>query len=768
MTAIIVGLGAVVFLVVAVVGIGIRSGRRRESNLSPERIKAMAEGKVKRKLTRPVEDTFFESFPEGFDSLDDEPERPRASRPSTGNRSGQRAGGRKNRGADEWGDSDDYDDDYWSRVRADEDGFGGSIAAQKGAPRPADEPASAGKGERGPAAGQAPLPTRPGKNLADLVETARATPSSAAAEEKTVRFSSQPGATPAGALPGMSPPGSATGGAKPAGPGARNAGPAARPGPGARPGPAGGPGPRPGAPNRPGAAAGRPASGPGARQPMGGPAGGGTGPMTPGATGPGSAVPGSRKREGRGSRGARPAAASARPDPLADPLGTTGSRRAADPLATGPRPAASANDPLGASGSRRTGDPLATGPRPAASASDPLATGPRPAASASDPLATGPRPAASVSDPLATGPRPAAASARPDPLADPLGVTSSRRSGGRRGSRRAPAGPFQEGRGGATSAPLDTGRRGSSDASPTTTGPLAGSASGSRSSESPAATGPFPGTRPPGSVTPGAPDPLAVPGAPEVGMPEPRRSPSEPFPAMPPASATPAGLMADPPAATTGRRTPTPTGPAPSSAALPETGVFSMPPIAPAASAAPAATPAATTPSAQPGWTGIRDILDDDPPPAASSRETWSAASAAGYQTSFSDGPGSSRPTPPVGSVGSAGSSYEVSPGWATIDEADTTGPSPASATATGPAPAVSRPDGPGGDDVLSGGYYGIEGGGSPSAPVAWPERDGQGNWPSYKELYGDTESPGPEKTTRGRHGGRRRASDPDFPDYYR
>ena len=60
MIAIIVGLGAVVFLVVAIVTIGIRLGRRRESNLTPERIKAMAEGKTKRLLTRPAEDTFFE------------------------------------------------------------------------------------------------------------------------------------------------------------------------------------------------------------------------------------------------------------------------------------------------------------------------------------------------------------------------------------------------------------------------------------------------------------------------------------------------------------------------------------------------------------------------------------------------------------------------------------------------------------------------------------------------------------------------------------
>jgi len=179
MIAIILGLGAVVFLVVAVVTIGIRSGRRRESNLPPERIKAMAEGKIKRTLTRPVEDTFFESFPEGFDSLDDDEkkkERPRPSRPSTGNRSGQRAGGRKNRGVDEWGDSDDYDDDYWSRVRADEGGFDGTAAA-KGASR-ADEPASAGQGERGSGSGTSGTASRPGR-WASSASSSSATRSSA-------------------------------------------------------------------------------------------------------------------------------------------------------------------------------------------------------------------------------------------------------------------------------------------------------------------------------------------------------------------------------------------------------------------------------------------------------------------------------------------------------------------------------------------------------------------------------------------------------------
>jgi len=164
----------------------------------------------------------------------------------------------------------------------------------------------------------------------------------------------------------------------------------------------------------------------------------------------------------------------------------------------------------------------------------------------------------------------------------------------------------------------------------------------------------------------------------------------------------------------------------------------------------------------------VRDVLDDDPPPSSSSRETWSTA---GYQTSFTDGYGSSRPSTPTGPVGSAGSSYEVSPGWATIDDSDTvTGPTRASGTPTGPSAAVSRPDGTPSDDVLSGGYYGIDRGGSPAAPVAWPERDGQGSWPSYKELYGDAESDDTEKTIqtpRGRRGSHR-TPDAEYPDYYR
>lgn len=95
-----------------------------------------------------------------------------------------------------------------------------------------------------------------------------------------------------------------------------------------------------------------------------------------------------------------------------------------------------------------------------------------------------------------------------------------------------------------------------------------------------------------------------------------------------------------------------------------------------------------------------------------------------------------------------------MSPGWATIDDAD---------TVTGSA----KPDA-GGDDLLSGRSYTIGGTGSPSAPLAWPEREPQAGLPSYTEKTGDTASSDPKNTKpRGRRGAHRGA-DPDYPDYYR
>ncbi|MBX6386765.1 MAG: hypothetical protein IRZ07_27940, partial [Microbispora sp.] len=175
MTAVISGLVAVVLLVLLVVAMGMRSMNRRESALSAERIKAMAENKGP-KPRRPAEETFFESFPKGFDTFE-EPERGSGKQRSTARPAARRGGGqgrpaarggkqaaaRGKRGVDEWGEADDYDDEYWSRVRADEGGFGGTIAAKMATPRPVDEPASTpGKAADPDAATvQAPLPTRP-------------------------------------------------------------------------------------------------------------------------------------------------------------------------------------------------------------------------------------------------------------------------------------------------------------------------------------------------------------------------------------------------------------------------------------------------------------------------------------------------------------------------------------------------------------------------------------------------------------------------------
>ncbi|GAA3797115.1 hypothetical protein GCM10022226_15620 [Sphaerisporangium flaviroseum] len=219
MIAVIFGLVAVVLLVLVVVALGMRSMNRRESNLPPERLRKMAEqatDPTAKRPGRPAEETFFESFPEGFDAFQ-EPERATARlRPGNGRpasrpagrpggrpapRGKQAASSRGRRGVDEWGDADDYDDDYWTRVRADDGAFGGTIAARVGASRPdlvsPSAPASPSarptppkdrqEADANAATVQAPLPTRP-TGLADLVEPARNT-SSAAASERTATFS---------------------------------------------------------------------------------------------------------------------------------------------------------------------------------------------------------------------------------------------------------------------------------------------------------------------------------------------------------------------------------------------------------------------------------------------------------------------------------------------------------------------------------------------------------------------------------------------------
>ncbi|GLW96560.1 hypothetical protein [Microtetraspora sp. NBRC 16547] len=200
MIAVISGLVAVVLLVLVVVTMGMRSMNRRESALSPERIKAMAENKGP-KPRRPAEDTFFESFPKDFDAFEEPTDRATAKQQrAAGPRPAPRPGGRQasrpaqrgrqpaaargRRGVNEWGEQDDYDDDYWTRVRADEGGFDGAATGQPGAPRPAASP--------GPDAVTL-HPSSPqhsgAPGLADLVEPLRATPSSALAEQKTMTFS---------------------------------------------------------------------------------------------------------------------------------------------------------------------------------------------------------------------------------------------------------------------------------------------------------------------------------------------------------------------------------------------------------------------------------------------------------------------------------------------------------------------------------------------------------------------------------------------------
>ncbi|MEV0967923.1 hypothetical protein [Microtetraspora glauca] len=196
MIAVIFGLVAVVLLVLVVVAMGMRSMNRRESALSPERIKAMAENKGP-KPRRPAEDTFFESFPKGFDAFEEPPaKRPAGPRPAPrpggrqASRPAQRGGkqpaaARGRRGVDEWGEQDDYDDDYWTRVRADDGGYDGAAGGQAGTPR-----TGAASPDPDAVTLQGSLPQHSGASgLADLVEPRRATPASALAEQKTMTFS---------------------------------------------------------------------------------------------------------------------------------------------------------------------------------------------------------------------------------------------------------------------------------------------------------------------------------------------------------------------------------------------------------------------------------------------------------------------------------------------------------------------------------------------------------------------------------------------------
>jgi hypothetical protein len=658
MIAVIFGLVAVVLLVLVVVALGMRSMNRRESNLPPERLRKMAEqadDPNAKRPGRPAEETFFESFPEGFDAFT-EPERATARlRPGNGrpaSRPAGRPGGRSaprgkaashsargRRGVDEWGDADDYDDDYWSRVRADDGAFGGTIAARMGTSRPdlptpgnpdprpaaakpapkekkeqvdpeattvqaplpsrpvrADQaPARSGRAEQSPLparaglADQPPPPVRAPSGLADLVE--RSSPASAAAAERTVTF----------------------------------------------------PAPVP---------------------PV---------PATPAPDVLGAPQPSARTR--------RPT----RPDP-ADPLGLADNRAK-------PR--------------RRTetGDPGRGAPRPAE---------PRRSDGRRAPVGTTPPRgmAAARADAGHTGPRATPGRVPADPQGDPLTSTQP--------GVALPVDPLSSG-----SFPSGSVNRGLSPKNPLATGPVGGD---------PLGTGPLE-TRPAAYDTPG--------GARGNG----------PIPRTAPGNAGNSGSYGrDPrggPAPATGRGT----GGDPRGGRTDE-------------------FPARQSWPAQPAYpaTGSYDILDGPEPAASGSNETWRASD---YQMPSYDGGGgyAAREGHPAESAYPlSASSYEVRPGWATIDDGDTTisAPTPSLGVPATPSrrPGYEAPRTPGGDPGRPADTT-APGTGSGSWPA--PPQNAGGSWPSYSEQYGTNGSGAdePPQATRSR-GGHHRVGDPEYPDYYR
>ncbi|WP_326824208.1 hypothetical protein [Streptosporangium sp. NBC_01756] len=153
MIAVVVSLVAVVLLVLVVVALGMRSMNRRESALPAERLREMAEKEAQTPATS-IDDFATREPKMNHFSPDltpfDEPKPPRQPRqPSS----------RGKRGMNEFGQNDDYDDDYWTRLQADEGGFGGSLAARMGASRPVekDDPSQA---DANAATMQVPLPSR--------------------------------------------------------------------------------------------------------------------------------------------------------------------------------------------------------------------------------------------------------------------------------------------------------------------------------------------------------------------------------------------------------------------------------------------------------------------------------------------------------------------------------------------------------------------------------------------------------------------------------
>ncbi|MFB9682223.1 hypothetical protein [Streptosporangium vulgare] len=338
MIAVVVSLVAVVLLVLVVVALGMRSMNRRESALPAERLREMAE---KEALTPTMSSDDFATREPKMNHFTpdltpfDEPKPPRQPRPPSS---------RGKRGLNEFGQVDDYDDDYWTRLQADEGGFGGSLAARMGASRPVEQGDQ--KADPDAVTVQAPLPTRPQPSratpqrppapparpapepavasaslpsgLSDLVAPVQPNPAPTAAslaEQKTVTF--------AAPTPG------AFGEARPSRASSRRGG------------------------------------------------------------GRASSQPAAQSTQGNGSP--RPAQGPSRPDPLNDPLGGSYARRGAGSAANGagsrPSGAVSPANGNGAPGAR----PGPTGGRPGAGAPmppmGPTTSGGFPAAAVPDPLA---------------------------------------------------------------------------------------------------------------------------------------------------------------------------------------------------------------------------------------------------------------------------------------------------------------------------------------------------------------------------------------------
>ncbi|WP_344056797.1 hypothetical protein, partial [Sphaerisporangium rubeum] len=169
---------------------------------------------------------------------------------------------------------------------------------------------------------------------------------------------------------------------------------------------------------------------------------------------------------------------------------------------------------------------------------------------------------------------------------------------------------------------------------------------------------------------------------------------------------------------------------------------------------------------AQPAYpaAGSYDILDGPEPAASGSNETWRAAD---YQMPSHDGgaypardayPGETTYPGPA-------SSYEVRPGWATIDDADTTVSAPTPSLGMPSAPARRGPETP---EPRQDQSHGRQQGAAPGTTSgSWPRPPHSPDWPSYSELYGNGADE-PSRATPSSRGGHHRVGDPEYPDYYR